>query len=100
MDFRESRFWDKELERKEALPDSRLRFSDREKKQRRLGNMEMDVVFCAGPCAREMGLVPVHCPFAFFICDDCFMLANNIPPPGTAQMTPEQERDMMAGKAP
>jgi hypothetical protein len=97
-DMRESLFWDKTLET--DLPDSRLRFGDREKHQFKLGRMEMDLVYCSGPCARPMGAVPVHCPHVFFICDDCFLAANNIAPPGTRQLTPEEERDMIRGQPP
>lgn len=82
-DFRNSLYWDRQLEG--GLPDCRLKFGEREKVRRRLGRMEMDVVYCAGPCGKEQGLVPIHCPHVFFICDACFALANNLPPPGTVE---------------
>ena len=96
-DMRESLYWDKALEA--DLPDTRLRYGEREKLQRRLGRMEMDVVFCA-TCGGQFGLVPVHCPHCYFICDSCFLTANNIAPPGTRQLTAEEERAMMNGKPP
>jgi len=83
MDFRESFFWDKTLE--EGLPDCRLSYSNRDKKVVRRGRMEMDVVFCVS-CGEESGLVPVHCPHVFFVCDSCFARMENIPPPGTVQV--------------
>ena len=95
-DFRESRFWDKELERKDSLPDTRLRYTDREMVQVRLGRMEMDVVYC-GTCAKPSGLVPVHCAFVYFMCDACFV-AGHVPLPGTMQ-GPDPEGFQPAGAA-
>lgn len=82
-DYRESLYWDKQLEG--GLPDCRLKFGEREKIQRVLGRMQMDVVFCAGPCGKECGLVPVHCPHVYFLCDDCFAKMNGLPPPGMVE---------------
>jgi hypothetical protein len=94
-DMRESLFWDKALETE--LPDTRVRYGEREKTQFRLGRMEMDLVFCGGPCGRKMGAVPVHCPHVFFLCDDCFLKMGNVPPPGTAQVPDEEVRRWGSG---
>lgn len=89
MDFRESIFWDKELEVVgERLPDCRLNYSNRERRTVRRGLMEMDVVFCA-TCFKESGLVPVHCPHVWMICDECFARTLGTTPPGAAQVPEE-----------
>lgn len=85
-DFRESLNWDKQLE--EGLPDCRLSYSNRESKTRKRARMEMDVVFC-GTCGKESGLVPVHTPHVYFLCDDCFAKMLGVPPPGMAQVPDE-----------
>lgn len=90
-DFRESQYWDKMLEGE--LPDCRLSYSERGKAQVHRGRMEMDTVFCA-QCHEPKGLVPVHCPHIFFICDDCFCKMQGISPPGTVEVSEEQARKM------
>lgn len=85
-DFRESLFWDKALEG--DLPDCRLRYPSRERLTTVRGQMEMDVVFCA-TCGEPKGLVPVHCPHVYFLCDNCFNKMNGTPPPGTARVPDE-----------
>ena len=73
-DMRESLYWDKALEA--DLPDTRLRYGEREKLQRRLGRMDMDVVFCA-QCGGEFGLVPVHCSQAWWMTS---LIENSVKP--------------------
>lgn len=85
-DFRESLFWDKELETE--LPDCRLSYSNREKRTVTRGRMQMDVVFCS-TCHKENGLVPVHCPHVWFQCDDCFAKMLGALPSGAAQVPEE-----------
>jgi hypothetical protein len=83
-DFSLSRYWDRQMEG--PLPDCRLSYSNRERRTQRRGRMEMDVVFC-GTCGQESGLVPVHCPHVYFLCDVCFAKMQGIPPPGMTMVT-------------
>lgn len=93
-DFRESLFWDKELETE--LPDCRLSYSNRERRTVTRGRMQMDVVFCS-TCHKENGLVPVHCPHVFFICDSCFYnTVLGVAPPGAAQVSEETVKGWVA----
>lgn len=92
-DFRESLFWDKELETE--LPDCRLSYSNREKRVVRRGRMEMDVVFCVS-CGEASGLVPVHCPHVWYQCDLCFAKMLGAPPPGAAQVPDETVKGWVA----
>jgi hypothetical protein len=87
-DFRESKLWDKELE--QDLPDCRLNYTNRDKAVVKRGRMEMDTVYCA-MCSTASGLVPVHCPHVYFVCDICFFERMlGVDPPGTVQVSEQQ----------
>lgn len=81
--------WDRQLEQSSAgltLPDSRLRFEDRDAARIVHGRLVLDRIFCANCGDAAPGGVPPGSPFVFYICDPCFDKANRVAPPGTIRI--------------
>lgn len=83
MSLREGQ-WDKELEF--GLPDSRLSGHSRVRKQRRVGRITYEQIFCAS-CGANGGYVTAEwSPHVFYVCDSC--VAKQGPPPGAIELGP------------
>ncbi len=82
MDWRLSRFWDRELET--GLPDCRVKHLERENTLVRRGQIVFEKVYCAN-CHKEAGLVTAEwTAHVFFVCDDCARTGGT--PPGCVEV--------------
>ncbi len=81
--------WERELEKSASgilLPDSRLKWEDRDKARVQVGQLVVDKIFCANCGEEAPGGTPVGSPFIFYLCEPCFDKANRTAPPGTVQI--------------
>lgn len=82
MSLRDSRYWDRELER--GYPDSRLAGSARDNKTVVYARMLWERVFCAN-CGCDGGIVTAGwSAFVFYVCEPCAMKLG--PPPGCVEI--------------
>lgn len=84
--------WEKELE--SGLPDSRVKPIERDINRVQHGRMLLDRIFCAN-CGEPGGAVWPDCPHVFYVCEPCALALGD--PPGTAKLTPAQERAVRGG---